>query len=95
MRSPEPDSKVEARAELGVSGEILIVAPETNVTAELGVVDAEYRDPDAAVVDPCSARSSRAGSFEIRRRPVPVWSPDRPLPPADGEAEGADGCDRP
>lgn len=91
-----PDSRVEARAELGVSGEIVRATPETNLAEELGRLAAEIPSEDAALVDPCEARRSNAGTFSQAAAPVAVDSPEAllPLAPAApaGEGQALDGC---
>jgi filamentous hemagglutinin family protein len=91
-----PDSRVEARAELGVAGEIVRASPETNLAEELGRLAAEIPSEDAALLDPCEARRSNAGTFSQAAAPVATDSPEAllPLAPAapEGDGQARDGC---
>ena len=91
-----PDSVVKARAELGVAGEIVRAAPETNLAEELGRLAAEIPSEERALLDPCEARRSNAGSVSQTAAPLAGDSPEAllPLAPAAGAGEGGagDGC---
>ncbi len=82
-----PDSEIRANAELGVSGSVVLAGPETNLAGELGVLAADYRERPDTLRDPCAARRTRTGSFEISPRRAPR---DTSVGTQDGESNTAD-----
>ncbi len=90
------DTRVEARAELGVSGEIVRAAPETNLAEELGRLAAEIQSEDDALLDPCEAKNSNAGTFSQESASRAIDSPEALLPLAPavpvGDGQARDGC---
>jgi len=87
-----PDSRIEARAELGVAGEIVRAAPETNLAEELGRLAAEIPSEATALLDPCEARRSSAGSVSQPAPPLAGDSPEALLPLAPAASGGDDGA---
>ncbi|MEZ4281192.1 MAG: filamentous hemagglutinin N-terminal domain-containing protein [Myxococcota bacterium] len=87
-----PDSRIEARAELGVAGEIVRAAPETNLAEELGRLAAEIPSEATALLDPCEARRSSAGSVSRQAPPLAGDSPEALLPLAPASTGGDDGA---
>lgn len=91
-----PDSRIEARSQLGVSGQIVRASPETNLAEELGRLAAEIQSEDASLLDPCEARRSNAGTLSQEAAPAAVDSPEAllPLAPAapEGDGQARDGC---
>lgn len=75
-----PDSSVSASSQLGIDGDIQIVAPDIDVSGGLIVLGGDFLDVSSLLVSPCSARVARTGSvFTIEPRRLPI-SPRDELP---------------
>lgn len=74
-------SVIEASSELGVSGQIDISAPETDVSGGLVVLATDFLDAASSLTDRCAAAAAGRGSrfASVGRGGVPA-APDVPLP---------------
>ncbi len=79
-----PDSVVDARNSLGISGEISITAPDADLSGQLAVLPAGFADPSALLRSPCAARAREGSSFVVAPGAAPVGgdaAPSAPLEP--------------
>jgi large exoprotein involved in heme utilization and adhesion len=86
------DSIIQATSNEGVSGEIRITSPDTDVVSRVTPLTTAFIDPSDRLLPPCIARTERTGSFIVQNRPATPPSPDSPLAAGLGTAEGASGA---
>lgn len=81
---------IEARADRGVAGDVILAGPETNLAGELSGLSAQPQNAHDSVRDPCAARATQAGLFEI----VPETTPAKPQTASDPSGLTAPRCGR-
>jgi len=84
------DSLIEAHSEEGVSGEIQVSSPDTDIASQVAQLPSSFVDPSARLLPPCAARTERTGSFMVQNREALPRSLDAPLPSTLGGAAGVD-----
>jgi hypothetical protein len=87
------DSVISATASdpTGVSGNIQITAPDSDVVSQLTPLATTFVDASDRLLPPCIARTERTGSFIVQNRAATLPSPDSPLSAGLGTAAGAGG----
>ena len=87
------DSVIEATASdpTGVSGNIQITAPDSDVVSQVTPLANSFIDASDRLLPPCIARTERTGSFIVQNRAATLPSPDSPLSAGLGTAAGAGG----
>jgi filamentous hemagglutinin family protein len=85
------DSVIEATASdpTGVSGNIQITAPDSDVVSQVTPLANSFIDASDRLLPPCIARTERTGSFIVQNRAATQPSPDSPLSAGLGTAGGA------
>jgi filamentous hemagglutinin family protein len=85
------DSVIEATADdpTGVSGNIQISAPDSDVVSQVTPLATAFIDASDRLLPPCIARTERTGSFIDQNRAATPPSPDSPLSAGLGTAGGA------
>ncbi len=58
-----PDSVIDASSQFGLSGRVLVTAPQLDVASRLGVLNSAYVDPAARLRDSCAARAGAGNSL--------------------------------
>ena len=85
------DSLIQAHSEEGVSGEIQISSPDTDIVSQVAPLSSSFVDPSDRLLPPCVARTERTGSFMVQGREALPRPLDAPLPSNLGGAPGVDG----
>jgi hypothetical protein len=70
------DNDIQANAEEGISGEILLNSPENTILNEVAALPEALLDVSDELADRCIARTSAAGSFQVRGEAPARSSPD-------------------
>jgi hypothetical protein len=87
----EPDTVVDASAEFGVDGTVVIRSPDVDVAGKVASLPSSYLDAAGLLGEPCAARHAegRGGSFVLAGRTGVAAGPDAHLvaaAPLDGPA---------
>ncbi len=85
------DSLIQAHSEEGVSGEIRVSSPDTDIVSQVAPLPSSFVDPSDRLLPPCVARTERTGSFMVQGREALPRPLDAPLPSNLGGAPGVDG----
>jgi len=101
--SPDAGSELSANAELGVSGDITVRAPDNDLFSALERIERRGDEPAVQIVDPCEISRREQGSFRtqglraLRRSPEDDyrWREGPHDPWAGARACGGDGVDDP
>lgn len=85
------DSVIEATASdpTGVSGNIQITTPDSDIASQVTPLASAFVDASDRLLPPCIARTERTGSFIVQNRAATPPSPDSPLSAGLGAADGA------
>ncbi len=79
------DSVIDASSRLGVSGDVAVNAPETDLLGDLAKLQADFLTGSPLLTNACAARSAPAGSFAVVRREAPDPIPGQLLAGVSGE----------
>ncbi len=89
------NSTVEASAEFGIDGSVVVQGPNSEVVGEIAQLPSAFLDAASQLEEACLARDAPAGSFEVRSVPALPSAPDDlflPFEPGAGsEAETCEG----
>jgi len=90
------NSRIEASAELGISGSVVVQGPNSEISGELSQLPVTFLDAASQLEEACLARDAPAGSFEVRAIPALQRAPDELFDPFRTRAEeGHEACEAP